>query len=114
MMAGLVYGKTINVFCGAIIVSSQHVVSAAHCFSGKTVNQISILVGEHDYSTGSDTPYAALYKAQYSIVHPYYAKGDDYDIAVLRSSTPFTFNVAVGPVCLPYGWVYYDAHRNQD
>lgn len=103
MMAGLIYGKVINVFCGAIIVSSQHIVSAAHCFSGRTLSQISALVGDYDYNTGADTPYAALYTLSYLFVHPSYRQGDDYDVAVARTTTPITFNAAVGPVCLPYG-----------
>lgn len=40
------------VYCGAVIVSTYHAVSAAHCFSKKTISNLQLLIGEHDYSTG--------------------------------------------------------------
>lgn len=103
MMAGLIYNRVISVFCGAVIVSNSHVVTAAHCMSGKTIANISILVGDYDYTTGADTRFAALYPAAYVIINSGYNGGDNNDIAVLKSAQAFQFNAAVGPVCLPYG-----------
>lgn len=103
MMAGLVHGQAIRVYCGAVIVGGRHLVSAAHCVFGRSIGQMSILVGDFDYHTSADTPYAALHRAEHIFVHPAYDLGDNADIAVIRTWTQLSFNVAVGPVCLPFG-----------
>lgn len=102
MMAGLVQGGSASVFCGATIVTQWYAVTAAHCVQNRSTNLVRLLVGEHDYNVGWDTQYARLYNLRWFNVHPGYS-GDNNDIALVLTSQAIEFNVAVGPVCLPYG-----------
>lgn len=102
MMAGLVQGNRATVFCGATIVTQWYAVTAAHCLLKRSPSEVRLLVGEHNYDDRFDTPYARLYNLQWFNPHPGYA-GDNNDIALVLTTQPIEFNVAVGPVCLPFG-----------
>uniref|UniRef100_A0A8C9LB00 Peptidase S1 domain-containing protein n=1 Tax=Pavo cristatus TaxID=9049 RepID=A0A8C9LB00_PAVCR len=81
--------------CGASVISTRWLVSAAHCF----LDSDSIR-----YSAPSRI-----------IVHPQYDQSiSDYDIALLEMETPVFFSELVQPICLPsssrvflYGTVCY-------
>lgn len=53
MMAGLVDTGIKELYCGATIISNQYVLTAAHCVDGRKINNIKIVVGEHDVTTGN-------------------------------------------------------------
>lgn len=52
MMAGLVERPYAQVFCGATIISQYYAVTSAHCLLQRYVQNLRLLVGEHDYGTG--------------------------------------------------------------
>lgn len=52
MMAGLVDINLSEIYCGATIISSRYVVTAAVCVANRNINTIAVVVGEHDTSTG--------------------------------------------------------------
>jgi hypothetical protein len=56
MMAGLVDSVGRELYCGAIIVSQRHVLTAAHCVIKRNANKIGVLVGDHDLTTGEHHP----------------------------------------------------------
>lgn len=49
MMAGLVNLPTIEVYCGATIISSKYALSAAHCLMKKNISQNALFVGSNSY-----------------------------------------------------------------
>jgi len=103
MMAGLVQGSAF-VFCGGTILSNNHVLTSAHCVVGKSPTSLQVLVGDWDYKSNTDTPYAALYGVRSCLNHPSFnpnSNANANDIAILYTQKSITFNVAVGPVCLP-------------
>ncbi|XP_046387198.1 venom serine protease-like [Ischnura elegans] len=108
MMAGLVDPVDRRVFCGATIVSSRYAVTAAHCLFEKDFPKgLGLLVGDHDLTSGSDTPSAKLYRISETVTHPDYVKQTmANDIAVVkvgtRDSEGIAFNDDVGPACLPF------------
>ncbi|KFB50060.1 AGAP011908-PA-like protein [Anopheles sinensis] len=109
-MVGLLDTLTVNVFCGAVIISSRYVLTAAHCTKSiPSVSRVQALVGDHDYRTGLETPYSAIYNIEQIIIHESYNEQTrDNDISILKTTTEIDFNRAVGPVCLPFAYNSYD------
>lgn len=105
MMAGLVNARSQRVFCGATIVSRWSAVTAGHCLLKVAPRDVRLMVGEHDYATGHETKYNKILNVNKFIVHPGYRGGNSNydDIALVRTSQAMQYNVAIGPVCLPWG-----------
>lgn len=55
MMAGIVDVRDRGVYCGGTIISNNYVLSSAHCLTNKVATSLSILVGDHDYTTSMFT-----------------------------------------------------------
>jgi len=101
MQAGLVQGTNF-VFCGGTIIANYYVLSSAHCVVGKAPTSLQVLVGDYDYKSGTDTPYAAVYVVQSYLNHPSFDGNSNVnDITIIRTQTSIVYNVAVGPACLP-------------
>jgi len=85
-------------FCGGTLISSTHVLTAAHCTAGSSAGSISVLVGEHriDDSSFTRVPLSAITD------HPNYNSGNlDNDYSILTLATPVEFSSTVAPACLP-------------
>lgn len=53
MTAGLVAQNMRTIFCGATIIDKSFSVTAAHCVTNRDANNLALLVGDHDYQSGS-------------------------------------------------------------
>ncbi|XP_011879072.1 PREDICTED: venom serine protease 34-like [Vollenhovia emeryi] len=107
MMAGLVDPFQRDVFCGATIISERHVITAAHCLTDRNPNNIGVLVGDHDLSTGADTNASRLYTVSRFYVHPVYNSVSlENDIAIVMVNSVISFSEEIEPVCLPFQHQY--------
>ncbi|NP_001155079.1 serine protease homolog 42 isoform 2 precursor [Nasonia vitripennis] len=103
MMAGIINVPIQQVYCGGTIISPKHILTAAHCLNKLAVNDLGILVGDHDLTTGSETNATKLYRAASYVIHPSYVSNKkDYDIAVITIAGTITYTNEVGPACLPF------------
>ncbi|XP_050667832.1 venom serine protease 34-like isoform X2 [Leptidea sinapis] len=110
MMAGLVeYEGQASIICGGVIISNRYVLTAAHCLLDRNYNNLAIIVGEHDTSTGAETPGTRAYRLSQFLPHPMFNKNTyDYDIAILKTAQQMEFNEYVSAACLPFKFANYD------
>lgn len=101
-IAGLVDMSSAKVFCGGTLLSEQYVLTAAGCLQSRQASTLGVLVGDVDYTTGTDTNTAALYQVSAFIVHPNFdPKTRLNDIALIKLAKPVTFNAGVRAALLP-------------
>ncbi|XP_068624960.1 venom serine protease-like [Battus philenor] len=108
MMAGIVDVSIRRIKCGGVIISKSHVMSAAHCVINMRIDNIAVVVGEHDVNTG-DSPVTQGFRVIEVTTHPLYRPTNyDYDVSILKLYKDIVFSELVGPVCLPFKFIYDD------
>ncbi|GAV05083.1 hypothetical protein RvY_15264 [Ramazzottius varieornatus] len=88
--------------CGCSILSTGHILTAAHCVSGSTnkPDLFMVKVGHHDVSRPSQ--YQKVHNVSRIAMHPdYNSRIIDNDAAVLVLREPLVFTTGVQPVCIP-------------
>jgi len=99
---GLVSTRGGRPFCGGTLLSSDTVLTAAHCQT--SVNSFNVVVGDHDATVADGEE--RISPSQW-ISHPNY-RGNDNDFAIIKLSRPVTFSSRVLPACLPDPSKSYD------
>lgn len=93
-------GKSVH-WCGAVLISKYHILTAAHCLVGYTKGTYMVRIGDHNTE--------ALEQAEIDIfiedyfIHEQFRVGHhmNNDIALVLLKTPIRFSEYVQPVCLP-------------
>lgn len=80
--------------CGGSIIGRNKILTAAHCVRGRSASQIVVLAGtENRYSGG------VRLRVNRISIHPNYnSRNNDNDVAVLTTSTSFTFSSKIAAI----------------
>ena len=92
-------------FCGASLISDIQLITAAHCVSGKTTDEVAVLIGNPNATCEViKCDFKYIYKIE---IYHYYQENIDNgwkqnpDIAVITLEEPLLLSTKINPICLP-------------
>ncbi|ROT85353.1 prophenoloxidase activating enzyme [Penaeus vannamei] len=95
-------------YCGGVLITDSHVLTAAHCVDGFDRNTITVRLGEYTFDRADDTGHVDFRVADIRMHSSYDTTTYVNDIAIIKLQGSTNFNVDIWPVCLPEGDESYE------
>ncbi|GAB6025703.1 Serine protease [Chamberlinius hualienensis] len=90
-----------GLFCGGSLVTNYHILTAAHCVTGLSPNDLTVRLGDLDLTNTSDRNHVDV-KVSSIIINPSYnSRTNHQDVAILRLKSKVAFTSDISPICLP-------------
>ncbi|KAK7582236.1 hypothetical protein V9T40_013681 [Parthenolecanium corni] len=91
-----------KVKCGASLVSTNLVLTAAHCVQGRNLSSFIIRAGEYNLDLASEQlPHQDRDIKNISMHHAFFREHLLNDLAIIEVTEPFQYSSNVAPICLP-------------
>lgn len=88
-------------WCGAVVISKRHLLTAAHCLYGHSKGAYFVRVGDHYANIAENSEVDSFIDTWYTHENFRQPTHMNNDIAVVVLKTPLKFSDYVQPICLP-------------
>ncbi|KAL1459825.1 hypothetical protein WDU94_011778 [Cyamophila willieti] len=107
------YNDSFKLFCGASIITKQHILTAAHCFKDFQYHSYKVVVGDFDRKVKEPEEQEFDFSYNEIYPHPDYNKHtDENDIAIIKLKGSIKMGKYAQPICLPANTLKYEDKMN--